>query len=134
MESQGGGGDQVVVVDKAARTAWVYDYAQNTVKKVVVTGTAPAETPSPAPDATALTPAMITLYLQQAARFATVEVAGQTKVAGRDAYQLRMTPVATDTALGYVEAAVDGETCCRCSSTCTPGAAPRRCCASASPA
>jgi hypothetical protein len=53
---------------------------------------------------------MITLYLQQVARFATVEVAGQTKVAGRDAYQLRMTPVATDTALGYVEAAVDGET------------------------
>lgn len=110
VESQGGGGDQVVVVDKAARTAWVYDYAQNTVKKVVVTGTAPAETPSPAPAATALTPAMITLSLQQAARFATVEVAGQTKVAGRDAYQLRMTPVATDTALGYVEAAVDGET------------------------
>ena len=110
VESQGGGGDQVVVVNKAARTAWVYDYAQNTVKKLVVTGTAPAETPSPAPDATALTPAMITLYLQQVARFATVEVAGQTKVAGRDAYQLRMTPVATDTALGYVEAAVDGET------------------------
>ena len=53
---------------------------------------------------------MITLYLQQVARFATVEVAGQTKVAGRDAYQLRMTPVATDTALGYVQAAVDGET------------------------
>ena len=110
VESQGGGGDQVVVVNKAARTAWVYDYAQNTVKKVVVTGTAPVETPSPAPDATALTPAMITLYLQQVARFATVEVAGQTKVAGRDAYQLRMTPVAADTALGYVEAAVDGET------------------------
>ena len=110
IESQGGGGDQVVVVNKAARTAWVYDYAQNTVKKLVVTGTAPAETPSPAPAAAALTPAMITLYLQQVARFATVEVAGQTKVAGRDAYQLRMTPVATDTALGYVEAAVDGET------------------------
>ncbi len=110
VESQGGGGDQVVVVNKAERTAWVYDHAQNTVKKLVVTGTAPAETPSPAPDATALTPAMITLYLQQVARFATVEVAGQTKVAGREAYQLRMTPVATDTALGYVEAAVDGET------------------------
>ena len=37
-------------------------------------------------------------------------MAGQTKVAGRDAYQLRMTPVATDTALGYVQAAVDGKT------------------------
>ena len=110
VESQGAGGDQVVVVNKAARTAWVYDYARNTVKKVVVTGQAPAETTSPAPDAAMLTPEMITLYLQQLARFATVEVAGQTKVAGRDAYQLRMTPVATDTALGYVQAAVDGET------------------------
>jgi outer membrane lipoprotein-sorting protein len=110
VESQGTGGDQVVVVNKAERAAWVYDYAQNTVKKVVVTGTAPAETPSPAPSATMLTPEAITLYLQQVARFATVEVAGQTKVAGRDTYQLRMTPVATDTALGYVQAAVDGKT------------------------
>ena len=110
VESQGSGGDQVVVVDKAARTAWVFDYAQNTVKKVVVTGQAPAETSPPAPDATLMTPAMIGLYLQQVARFATVEVAGQTKVAGRDAYQLRMTPVATDTALGYVQAAIDGKT------------------------
>ena len=57
-----------------------------------------------------LTPEAITLYLQQVARFATVEVAGQTKVAGRDAYLLRMTPVATDTALGYVQAAIDGKT------------------------
>ena len=110
VESQGSGGDQVVVVDKAARTAWVYDYAQNTVKKVVVTGNAPAETPSPAPSATFMTPAAITLYLQQVARFATVEVAGQAKVAGQDAYVLRMTPVAKDTALGYVQAAIDGKT------------------------
>ena len=110
VESQGAGGDQVVVVNKAQRTAWVYDYAQNTVKKVVVTGEAPAETTSPAPGITTLTPDTIAMYLQQVARFATVDVAGQGLVAGRDAYQLRMTPVADDTALGYVEAAVDGET------------------------
>ena len=110
VESQGSGGDQVVVVDKAERTAWVYDGAQNTVKRVVVTGQAPAETSPPAPDATLMTPEMIGVFLQQVARFATVEVAGQTNVAGRDAYQLRMTPVATDTALGYVQAAVDGQT------------------------
>ncbi len=97
VESQGSGGDQVVVVSKAQRTAWVYDYAQNTVKKVVVTGKAPAETSSPAPSAMMMTPEAITLYLQQVARFATVEVAGQTKVAGRDAYLLRMTPAAKDT-------------------------------------
>jgi outer membrane lipoprotein-sorting protein len=110
VESQGAGGDQVVVLNKAQRTAWVYDYAQNSVKKVVVTGAAPAETPSPAPSATFMTPQAITLYLQQLARFATVEVAGQTKVAGRDAYLLRMTPAAKDTALGYVQAAIDGKT------------------------
>ena len=110
VESQGSGGDQVVVVDKASRTAWVYDYAQSTVKKVVVTGSAPAETASPAPSATMLTPEMITLYLQRLSSQATVEVAGQTKVAGRDTYQLRFTPTAQDTALGYVQADVDGET------------------------
>jgi outer membrane lipoprotein-sorting protein len=110
VESQGSGGDQVVVVDKAARTAWVYDYANNTVKKFDVTGTAPAETASPAPSATMVTPQAITAYLQQVARFATVEVAGQAKVAGQDTYLLRMTPVAKDTALGYVQAAIDGKT------------------------
>ncbi len=110
VESQGSGGDQVVVADKASRTAWVYDYAQNSVKKVVVTGSAPAETPSPAPSATMLTPEMISLYLQRLSSQATVEVAGQTKVAGRDTYQLRFTPTAKDTALGYVQAAVDGQT------------------------
>jgi hypothetical protein len=57
-----------------------------------------------------LTPEAITRYLQRLSAFATVEVAGQTQVAGRDAYQLRFTPAAEDTALGYVQAAVDGET------------------------
>lgn len=110
VESQGGGGDQVVVVNKAERTAWVYDYAQDTVSKVVVTGEAPAETASPAPSTPFVTPEAITLYLLQIARFASVDVAGQAKVAGQDAYLLRMTPVATDTALGYVQAAIDGRT------------------------
>jgi outer membrane lipoprotein-sorting protein len=110
IESQGGGGDQVVVVDEASRTAWVYDDAQNTVKKIVVTGSAPAKTPAPAPSASMLTPEAIGLYLLQLSRVATVEVAGQTKVAGRDTYQLRFDPTATDTALGYVQAAVDGQT------------------------
>ncbi len=110
IESQGGGGDQVAVVDKAQRTMWVYDYASNTAKKTVVSGSAPAETTSPAPNAVMLTPQAIALYLQRLSALTTVEVAGQTKVAGRDTYQLRFTPVAQDTALGYVQAAVDGQT------------------------
>lgn len=110
VESQGGGGDQVVVLDKGERTAWIYDYAQDTARKVVMTGEPPAEAPSPAPSASLMTPEVISLYLAQIARFATVEVAGQARVAGRDAYLLRMTPVAADTALGYVQAAIDGTT------------------------
>lgn len=110
VESQGSGGDQVVVVNKTERTAWVHDYAADTVKKLVVTGSAPAETASPAPALTLLTPEAVTLYLQRLSASATVEVAGQTKVAGRDTYQLRFTPAAQDTALGYVQAAVDGQT------------------------
>jgi outer membrane lipoprotein-sorting protein len=110
IESQGSGGDQVVVVDKAQRTAWVYDYAANTAKQVVVTGSAPAETASPAPSATMLTPEAIALYLQRLTALTTVEVAGQAKVAGRDTYQLRFTPTSQDTALGYVQAAIDGKT------------------------
>lgn len=109
-ESQAAGGDQIVVMNAAQRTAWVYDAATNTVKKMVVTGEGPAETPSPAPSATFMTPEAMTLYLQRFARFAAVEVAGQAEVAGRDTYLLRMTPVADDTALGWVQAAIDGET------------------------
>jgi hypothetical protein len=130
VESQGSGGDQVVVMNKAERTAWVYDDAQQTVKMVVVTGEAPAETASPAPDAAMVTPEMIGMYLQQVARFATVEVAGQTRVAGREAYQLRMTPTTPPSATWRRR--WTARPCCRSSSTSTPGAASSRSCATAS--
>ena len=48
--------------------------------------------------------------MQRAAPYATVDVAGQATVADRDAYLLRLTPAATDTAVGPMEVAVDGET------------------------
>jgi len=57
-----------------------------------------------------LTPEAIAVALQRLSLAANVTVAGQTKVAGRDTYQLRFTPTATDTALGYVQAAIDGQT------------------------
>jgi outer membrane lipoprotein-sorting protein len=110
VESQGSGGDQVAAVSKASRTAWTYDSATNTARRYVMTGAA-ADAPLPSPSATTLlTPAAIGTYLQRLAPFATVEVGGQTTVAGREAYTLRMTPVAQDTALGVVQAAIDGET------------------------
>lgn len=108
VESQGSGGDQVAGVSKAAQTAWTYDSATNTAEQWSLTGDMPAQSPEPAPSA--MTPLTIAMFLQQLAPYATVDVAGQATVAGRAAYLLRMTPVANDTALGAVQAAVDGET------------------------
>jgi hypothetical protein len=110
VESQGSGGDQVAGVSKATRTAWTYDYASNTVRRWVMAGDAPGSAPMPSPSASMMTPAAIGAYLQQLAPYATVDVAGQGTVAGREVYLLRMTPVADDTALGAVQASIDGAT------------------------
>src|SRR5665648_490339 len=97
-------------VSKATRTAWTYDSATNTVRRLVMAGDAPANEPIPSPSASMMTPAAIGAYLQQLAPYATVDVAGQGTVAGRAVYLLRMTPVADDTALGAVQASIDGKT------------------------
>ncbi|MCX6373864.1 MAG: hypothetical protein NTX16_12475, partial [Actinobacteria bacterium] len=110
VESQGAGGDQVAGVSKATRTAWIYDYAANTVRRWVMVGDAPTGEPMPSPSASMMTPAAIGMYMQQLAPYATVDVAGQGTVAGREVYLLRMTPVADDTALGAVQASIDGTT------------------------
>jgi hypothetical protein len=57
-----------------------------------------------------LTPGVISAMLDQLAPYARVAVTGQATVAGRAVYLLRMTPAAEDTALGAVQASVDGET------------------------
>lgn len=110
VESQGAGGDQVAGVSKATRTAWTYDSATNTGRRWVMIGDAPANEPMPSPSAAMMTPAAIGAYLQQLAPYATVDVAGQGTVAGREVYLVRMTPVADDTALGAVQASIDGKT------------------------
>jgi outer membrane lipoprotein-sorting protein len=110
LESQANGGDQVAVLSTARKTAWVYDYAADTVKVWKLTGDVSPTEPTPSPSPSVLTPSVIEQFLQQAAPYASVDVAGQTSVAGRDAYVLRLTPAATDTALGPIEVAVDGET------------------------
>ena len=110
VESQGAGGDQVAGVSKASRTAWTYDYASNTAQRWVMTGDVPDDEPMPSPSASMMTPAAISLYLQQLAPFARIDVVGQGTVAGREVYLLRMTPVAEDTALGAVQASIDGQT------------------------
>jgi outer membrane lipoprotein-sorting protein len=109
IESQGGSGDQVVVANTATHTTWVYDFSTSTAKKIVVTGVSGQEaTPQPTPSS--ITPAMVATLLERLAPVASVQVTGQTALAGRDAYLLRLTPTATDTAVGYVQAAIDGKT------------------------
>jgi outer membrane lipoprotein-sorting protein len=114
LESQGQGGDQVVVFNQKAGTAWVYTYAANTATEYTLpapgakTG-AQSASPEPSPTGT-FGPADIQKYIEQMASTAQVTVAGQTEVAGRSAYVLQLVPTATDTALGKVQVAVDGST------------------------
>jgi outer membrane lipoprotein-sorting protein len=110
VESQGGAGDQIVVASAADRSLWVYDGAANTARHWVVTGTPPQDQSTSSPVPGLITPAAIAQALERLAPLARVDVAGQATVAGREAYLLRFTPTATDTALGAVQAAVDGQT------------------------
>jgi outer membrane lipoprotein-sorting protein len=112
VESQASGGDQTVVVNRKSRTAWLYDYAANTARHIVMVGKPPAGggTPKPMPSPTMATPEAISAFLQHVAPYADVKVTGQGVVAGREVYFLTMTPTATDTALGSVQASIDGKT------------------------
>jgi len=111
IESQASGGDQTMVANSKTREAWLYDYAANTAKHYVVTGTPPAGgAPTPTPSPTMATPAAVSAFLQQIAPYADVTVTGQGVVAGREVYLLSMTPTAPDTALGSVQAPIDGHT------------------------
>lgn len=111
-ESQGGGGDQVLVAASGAHGAWVYDSATDKATHIVVkglpAGAAGAGSQSASPSA--ITPEVIGTMLQRLAPYGSVEVTGQATVAGRQAYLLRFTPASSDTALGAVQAAIDGKT------------------------
>jgi len=111
VESQGSSGDQVIVVNAKSHEAWMYDGSASTAKHFVFTGNPPAGgQPTTMPSPSMMTPTTIATYLERLAPLAKVEVTGQTTIAGRDAYLLSMTPTATDTALGSVQAAIDGKT------------------------
>ncbi len=110
VESQGSGGDQVAGVDKAARQAWTYDSSANTAEVWKLTGDLGGMPRTPSPSPSMLTPEAITAILEKLAPYARIDVAGQATVAGRAVYLLRMTPAADDTALGAVQASIDGET------------------------
>lgn len=110
VESQAGGGDQTVVANAGAHEVWLYDYAANTARHIVMKGT-PPEGAEPTPTTPAMAnPEAISSFLQRVAPYADVQVTGQGVVAGRDVYFLTMTPTAPDTALGAVQASIDGRT------------------------
>jgi outer membrane lipoprotein-sorting protein len=111
LESQGGGGDRVAILNSTAGKAWTYDSAANAVTEYTLPNEAngPSASPEPSPTGT-FGPADIQKYIEQMAATAKVTVAGTTTVAGRDAYVLQLEPTASDTALGDVRVAVDGST------------------------
>jgi hypothetical protein len=124
LESQGSGGDQILVADAQTATVWTYTFADDTARLYQWAGDSPVQgeegsdggqtpdgdEPPFGPSHEVPTPERASAFLESAARFMTVDVTGQSVVAGRDAYVLTMTPAADDTALGKVEAAIDGET------------------------
>jgi hypothetical protein len=111
IESQGGTGDQVLVVNARGKDAWTYDYASDTARHLVATGAGDgAKAAAPPASPAALAPDAVAAMLQRLGPLGAVTVDGQTTVAGRDAYVLAFRPAATDTALGSVTVAVDGAT------------------------
>jgi hypothetical protein len=109
LESQGQGGDQIAIFNQKARAAWTYTYTSNTATEYTLPAPSSKAGASPEPSPTGtFGPADIQKYIEQMAATAQVTVAGQTQVAGREAYVLQMVPAATDTALGKVEVTIDG--------------------------
>ena len=110
VESQGGGGDQVAVANAKQHVMWTWTSTTSTATEYTMPAGRGADGASPEPSPTGtFGPAEITRYLKELAPTAKVTVAGQTQVAGRDAYVLEMTPTVTDTAIGRITVAVDGE-------------------------
>lgn len=113
FESQGSRGDVVAVLNGG--TAWVYDSKSGTATEYTLpakpAGSADAQTSGGAGEAAALLdlPQKIQGMVDRLAPDAVLAVSTAT-VAGRSAYVLTMTPTATDTVFGSVQAAFDGST------------------------
>ncbi|HJW74159.1 MAG TPA: hypothetical protein VJ787_00620, partial [Thermoleophilia bacterium] len=110
LESQGQGGDLVVVA--SGDSLWMYSSATNTATEYALpAGAGDATSPSPEAAASIVDPtAQIEQALQKLAPTATMVVSGQEEVAGQPAYILSLTPSASNTTLGSVKVAIDGNT------------------------
>lgn len=118
LESQGSGGDLVVVLN--GDTAWLYNSRSGTATEYTLpakplgAGSAGDKTPTTDPAATDPAgavdlPQKIRDLVDTLAPAATLNVTTDT-VAGRDSYVLVMTPTAANTVIGSVQVAFDGET------------------------
>ncbi|MEV8273168.1 DUF2092 domain-containing protein [Microbacterium sp. NPDC077184] len=99
-----------VYVDGAAGEAWFVDSESQTATRFVAPGGS-GEKPEDAPQAELPTPQeMIDRALADLDESTKVSVGSDGRVAGRDAYELVLTPRTDDTIVGEVRFAVDGET------------------------
>jgi outer membrane lipoprotein-sorting protein len=92
------------------KTAWVYDSSKREATKLALPAH-PAAKPEGAPDKQAYDPqAVAKQFLASIDPSTKVEVSGTEKVAGRDAYKLRLIPKTDKSTVGSVTLAVDSKT------------------------
>ncbi|WP_426624204.1 LolA family protein [Leifsonia sp. McL0607] len=90
---------------------WLYQSSDESVTHLTVPKHAKSAQPTPNPDATATTPqALAERFLAAVDPTTKVSLGSNTKVAGRDAYDLVLTPRTDATLVGSVAIAVDGRT------------------------
>lgn len=90
---------------------WLYQSSDESVTHLTVPEHAKTAEPTPVPDATATTPqALAERFLAAVDPTTKVALGANTKVAGRDAYDLVLTPRTDATLVGSVAIAVDGQT------------------------
>lgn len=90
---------------------WLYQSSDESVTHITLPEHTADTEPTPAPDATATTPqALAQRFLAAVDPSTAVTLGSNTKVAGRDAYDLVLTPRTDATLVGSVSIAVDGQT------------------------
>ncbi len=110
LEQQGQNGDFVAVVN--GRAVWTWDSMTSTATRYTLPAAkgvkSGAGTTAPSPAASLDPTTAIETLISRLAPTAKLSVAGQTTVAGRQAYLLKLTPTSPLTSVGSVTVAIDG--------------------------
>jgi outer membrane lipoprotein-sorting protein len=113
LEQQGQNGDFVAIANGA--TVWTWDSVTSTATRYALpaakgaTSGASASMAAPSPAAGLDPTTAIAALISHLAPTAKLSVAGQTTVAGRPAYRLKLTPTSAVTSVGSVMVAIDGQ-------------------------